>query len=279
MSSHEPLSPRLDDMEAERLKEKILIKRTSRKRHLRMVLILAAAMSLLAACGAAVLGCFDTMTGTNDTGDLTEIYGLNLENPPCTTVDGHTVTVQAVIRSDNMARVIYDITGSQSEVSAWQVLQGDDGTFSFRIQFLPGEASRSESGQPAPHKNFLRQTGYIGETSGGDSSRWFADIDLPLQTDSLDILVLSGNTDDGCMSVSLPPAVPDLQTELTDANIVLPSSNGEGDDITVTIRHVQITPFRLTLEGTYRTPSDYSSNIDPAQVYEIEIAGTRYPLR
>lgn len=255
MTAHETFSPALDDTETESLKKRILSKKISGRHPVRMFLVLAAVMCLLAACGAAAVGLFDSMAETNRTEDLVEAYGLTLDDPPSLTADGRTLTVQSIIRSDTTARIIYDVTGNSRQVTSWSTIRQEDGTILLRTQFLSGQTPYDENGAYT-HQNLLRQSGHMGKTEDGHAIRCFADIDIPEGTEHVDLFLLSEEHEAESLTLELPEPIPDLQAKLPDAPVTFSPPDKNGSDVDAVICRIQVTPFRLVLEGTFLSPVD-----------------------
>ncbi|MBS6397614.1 MAG: hypothetical protein KH452_10780 [Clostridiales bacterium] len=248
---HEPLSPELDAGEITALEQRILAKRPPRRKPLRLVLTLAAAMCLLAACGAAVLGLFDTMTAVNRTEQLVEEYSLTLEDVPSVTVDGHTVTAHAVIRSNGIARLIYDISGSSRQVSSWMIFQNEAGEHIYRIQLLAGPQTAKSlttlSQIEETGHSTLRQAGPIGKVSDTKAVRYFSDMDIPEDADHISLCVIAEDGSAQVMDLPLPDAIPEQGAE--DLNIPVAFEGTDHQPSGCTIRSIRITPFRITLTG------------------------------
>lgn len=266
MTAHETFSPALDDTETESLKKRILSKKISGRHPVRMFLALAAVMCLLAACGAAAVGLFDSMAETNRTEDLVEAYGLTLYDPPSLTADGRTLTVQSIIRSDTTARIIYDVTGNSRQVTNWSTIRQEDGTVLLRTQFLSGQTPYDENGTYT-HQNLLRQSGHMGKTEDGHAIRCFADIDIPEGTEHVDLFL---SPVDSLQGTGLEW---ENQITLYDAHgqEILVGKNGSYYSGGGSLGSQEQPDFQIELNSY--------DLIDPAEVYEAEIGGTRYILR
>lgn len=216
--------------------------------------MLAAAMCLLAACGAAALGLFDSMTGTNQTFALVEKYGTTMENAPSAETDGHTVTVRAILRSDTITRVIYDISGSKRSVNSWDRFKDAEGDTILRVQFLTNNQPSGHTDElPGSFKtvyNQLRQSGPIGKVPDENACRWYADFDLTENVASVSIYLLSERNGAEVIQVELPDPVAERELLLSDAPLMLPFGQ---DTISCKIQQVLITPFRVTLCGTHNS--------------------------
>ncbi len=252
IETYEPLTPPLDGRELDSLKKRVQGKICPKRRHLRLMLALAACMCLLAACGAVAMGLFGNMADTNQTAELVERYGLALEDAPSAEADGHTVTIRAIIRSDNIARIVYDISGSKRQILSWDTFRDGDGTVISRLQFFAhGQPSRPTQSQPDTSRdgghNSFRQSGPIGKTGTG-SYRWFADMDLPEDADSISLHVLSQSGEAEIIEAPLPDPVPEKTIYPNQAPIHLKTVDGETD---ITIESITVTPFRLKITGTY----------------------------
>lgn len=252
MAQYQPLSAPLTDSELQHLKRRVMSKSRPRHRARRISLALAAAVCLLAACGAAVIGLFDTMTGTNQTAAMVEEYGLTIENPQSAQVDGHTVTVHAVIRSDTIARIIYDVSGSRRQVSDWETFRDKDGRVVLRIQPVT-------NGQPSGHVDALpgfreteasqlRQSGFIGKTEDTGAMRCYADLDLTEDADTVSLYIQSESG--GAEVIEVPLLNPVPEKALTFEEPVQLTVSTRDGNLECELYSIVVTPFRLTVEGT-----------------------------
>lgn len=253
MTEYEPLSAPLSDTELQALKKRVLTKSRPRRKSYKLILAMAAVMCLLAACGAVVIGLFDTMTGTNQTAALVDKYSLTIDNPQSVTVDGHTVTVQAVIRSDTMARIIYDISGSRRVVRNFSSFRDAENRVISRIQALT-------NGQPSGHSDAVpgteevgysqtRQSGPIGKVSESNAMRYYTDLDLTEGADSVSLYVLSEQGGAEVIQTGLPNPIP--EKELTLQEPVSITYKGKESTVNCAVCKITVTPFRLTLGGTH----------------------------
>lgn len=252
IESYEPLSEPLSQLEMQALKKKVLAKAAPKKKNYKLILALAAAMCLLAACGAAAIGLFDSMTNVNQTETMVEKYGLTLDNPPSAAVDGHTITIQAVIRSDTIARIIYDVTGSERKANAWASFRDSQNRTLLRVQLC-------NDGQPAGHITDIpkletgrigqnRQSGPIGKAAESGSTRYFADMDLEENADSISIYILYEAGGAEVLQINLPEPIEEKNGSLPDA-VFYPYA-GEKNTAYI-FQNVTITPFRLILTGIH----------------------------
>lgn len=252
IETYAPLSEPLSQLEMQTLKKKVLAKAVQKKKPYKLILALAAAMCLLAACGAAAIGLFDSMTNVNRTEAMVEKYSLTLDNPPSATVDGHTVTVQAVIRSDTIARVIYDVTGSERKINSWNFFRDTQDQTLLRIQLC-------NDGQPTGYITDIpelvtgrigqnRQSGSIGKVPENDSIRYFTDMDLTENADTISMYILYEAGGAEVLQIDLPEPITEKCSSLPD--IVFYPDSGD-KNIEYTLENVTITPFRLTITGIH----------------------------
>lgn len=277
-----PLSEPLAEEEMLKLKQKILQKsRPKRKTH-RLILVLAAAMCLLVACGAVAIGLFDSMSDTNQTTEMVEKYSLALENPPSTTVDGHTVTVQAIICSDNIARVIYDITGSEKQLNDWTRFYDSEDRAILRIQMFTNGQPSGHTDVVPDHDNQIRQSSSIGKVPKNNSFRFFADLSLTDGTDTVSVYVLSEDNSAEVLQAELLEPIEEKELSFSDAAL---TATAEGVKI-----HCLIQKIRIGKDGSFFSASghtgdkDFSAELgsydllDPEEVAKIEIGGVKYPI-
>lgn len=252
IEAYEPLSEPLSQLEIQALKKNVLAKAAPKKKNYKLILALAAAMCLLAACGAAAIGLFDSMTGVNQTEAMVEKYGLALDNPPSAAVDGHTVTVQAVIRSNTIARIIYDVTGPERKANAWASFRDSQDRTLLRVQLC-------NDGQPTGHITDVpgletgrigqnRQFGPIGKVTETGSIRYFADMDLEENADTISMYILYEAGGAEVLQIDLPKAIAEKNCSLPDIAFYPDSDDKNTEYI---LENVTITPFRLTLTGIH----------------------------
>lgn len=245
-----PISPPLSEFEQVALKAKVVAK-IRRKKSVRFAFLIAAMLSLVA-CGVLSIGYFNTMTETNNTSALIEKYGTIFSNPQSATVDNHTITVQAVVRSDSIARVIFDISGNKKETLNYRFFKNKDDVTIMRLQFLA-------NGQPSGHSdlipgedglgyNLTRTSGIVGSVTESNSTRYFADVDLPKDASSISLYVLSQSGGAEVIQIALPNAIKNVSTTVNQANIHFKLSNEELD---CTMESVTVTPFKVILKGKY----------------------------
>lgn len=250
MAEYKPLSEPLDKRETQKLRKRVLSKISPVKKARRLALALAAAMCLLAACGAIAIGLFDSMSNVNRTEEMVEKYSLAFENPPSAAVEGHTVTVQAIIRSSSVARIIYDVTGSQSQISSWGHFINADGNIIRRIQsFFDDQPSGHTDTVPSPAFSQIRQSGPIGEVSGTGCTRYYADVNLPEDRDTVSLYIMSEEGGAEVLQLPLPEQIiADREAVLPDVPFLLDTDSGPME---CTIRRILITPFHLRVEGIH----------------------------
>lgn len=247
MTEYKPISEPLTEEEMLKLKQKVLQKSRPKRKTYRLILALAAAMCLLAACGAVAIGLFDSMSDTNQTTKMVEKYSLALENPPSATVDGHTVTVQAIIRSDNIARVIYDITGSERQLNNdWMTFRDSEDRAIIRVQMLTNGQPSGHTDILPDHENQMRQSASIGKIPENNSVRYFADLFLTEDADTVSVYVLSENGSAEVLQAELPEPIEEKELSLSDAALTV---TAEGVKIDCLLQKIRITPFRVTVEG------------------------------
>lgn len=105
MNDHPPLADALTAEETAALRAKVLARRP-KPRVLRGWRLAAAAAALcLVAAGAVVLGLFHPMSAANEANALVQKYGEVLDEPLTAEINGHTVSVKALLRGQNTLRV------------------------------------------------------------------------------------------------------------------------------------------------------------------------------
>ncbi len=113
MNDHPPLADALTAEETAALRQKVLARRP-RVAALRGWRVMAAAAALcLVAAGAVVLGLFHPMAAANETSALVQKYGVVLDEPLSTEINGHTISVKALLRGQDTLRVLYDVDHAQ----------------------------------------------------------------------------------------------------------------------------------------------------------------------
>lgn len=113
MNDHPPLADALTAEETAALRAKVLARRP-KPRVLRGWRLAAAAAALcLVAAGAVVLGLFHPMSAANETNALVQKYGEVLDEPLTAEINGHTVSVKALLRDKNTLRVLYDVDNAK----------------------------------------------------------------------------------------------------------------------------------------------------------------------
>lgn len=73
----------------------------------------AAAALCLVAAGAVVLGLFHPMSAANETNALVQKYGEVLDEPLTAEINGHTVSVKALLRGQYTLRILYDVDNAR----------------------------------------------------------------------------------------------------------------------------------------------------------------------
>lgn len=119
MNDHPPLADALTAEETAALRQKVLARRP-RVHVLRGWRLAAAAAALcLVAAGAVVLGLFHPMSAANETNALVQKYGEVLDEPLTAEINGHTVSVKALLRGQYTLRILYDVDNARG-------MEGDD---------------------------------------------------------------------------------------------------------------------------------------------------------
>lgn len=113
MNDHPPLADALTAEETAALRAKVLARRP-RVHVLRGWRLAAAAAALcLVAAGAVVLGLFHPMSAANETNALVQKYGEVLDEPLTAEINGHTVSVKALLRGQYTLRILYDVDNAR----------------------------------------------------------------------------------------------------------------------------------------------------------------------
>ena len=135
MNDHPPLADALTAEETAALRQKVLARRP-KPRVLRGWRLAAAAAALcLVAAGAVVLGLFHPMSAANETNALVQKYGEVLDEPLTAEINGHTVSVKALLRGQNTLRVLYDVDHAQG-LEPWDLVWS-----TANFTFIPTEES------------------------------------------------------------------------------------------------------------------------------------------
>lgn len=113
MNDYPPLAEPLTAEDTAALRAKVLARRP--KVHvLRGWRVVAAAAALcLVAAGAVVLGFFHPMSAANEANALVQKYGVVLDEPLTAEINGHTVSVKALLRGQYTLRVLYEVDNAQ----------------------------------------------------------------------------------------------------------------------------------------------------------------------
>lgn len=143
MNDHPPLADALTAEETAALRAKVLARRP-RVHVLRGWRLAAAAAALcLVAAGAVVLGLFHPMSAANETNALVQKYGEVLDEPLTAEINGHTVSVKALLRGQYTLRILYDVDNARG-------MEGDDLVWTPRIlRCTSPKAPARESGTTA----------------------------------------------------------------------------------------------------------------------------------
>lgn len=135
MDDHPPLADALTAEETAALRQKVLARRPE-LHALRGWRVMAAAAALcLVAAGAVVLGLFHPMSAANEANKLVQKYGVVLDEPLTAEINGHTVTVRALLRGQNTLRVLYDVDHAQG-LEPWDLVWS-----TANFTFIPTEES------------------------------------------------------------------------------------------------------------------------------------------
>ena len=113
MNDHPPLADALTAEETAELRAKVLARRPKLHALRGWRLAAAAAALCLVAAGAVVLGLFHPMSAANETNALVQKYGEVLDEPLTAEINGHTVSVKALLRDKNTLRVLYDVDNAK----------------------------------------------------------------------------------------------------------------------------------------------------------------------
>lgn len=274
IAEYAPLSSPLPEEELQALKKRVLSKSLPKRKPYKLMIALAAAMCLLAACGAIASGFFDSMTTMNQTTALVEKYGQILENPPSVTVDGHTEELPGyessvgycqLRQSGPIGRV--SETGSTRYFADFDLTDGAD-TVSLYVLSEDGTAEIMQIDLPEPaaeKQSVLPHVVYHLNADDQEIEYIFLQVTItPFR------ITLEGIHNDDSMN---------LWDNDPDWYSLIHLYNAEGKEI------------QIGREGTFYTaggslgPEDFSVTlgsynlIDPEEIVEIEIDGNRYPLQ
>lgn len=119
MNDHPPLADALTAEETAALRQKVLARRPKPRVLRGWRLATAAAALCLVAAGAVVLGLFHPMSAANETNALVQKYGEVLDEPLTAEINGHTVSVKALLRGQYTLRILYDVDNARG-------MEGDD---------------------------------------------------------------------------------------------------------------------------------------------------------
>ena len=121
MNDNPPLADALTAKETAALRQKVLARRPRLHALRGWRLVAAAAALCLVAAGAVVLGLFHPMSAANETNALVQKYGEVLDEPLTAEINGHTVSVKALLRGQNTLRVLYDVDHAQG-LEPWDLV-------------------------------------------------------------------------------------------------------------------------------------------------------------
>lgn len=216
MNDHPPLSEPLTAQETAALREKVLARRPK----LRVVrgwrVAIAAAALCLVAAGAVVLGFFQPMSTANEANALVQKYGEVLDAPLTAEINGHTVSVKALLRGQYTLRILYDVDNAQG-------MEPDDlvwDTANFTL-YKPEGASERKWDYGASNADVGPISGYaVGpwdvryEASESDTLSCFVDIPLLYEKGNVRTLYIRDLTDYSAKA-SVKITLPDAPTTLT----------------------------------------------------------------
>ena len=280
MNDRPPLAEPLTAEEAAVLRQKVLARRP-KPRVLRSWRLIAAAAALcLVAAGAVVLGFFHPMSAANETNALVQKYGEVLDEPLTAELNGHTITVKALLRGQNTLRVLYDVDNAQG-LEPWDLVWS-----TANFIYIPTEESALDK-RMYTVTNF--GTGLCGgyaigpfETRGAasesDTLSCFVDIPLhsnPTKARTLWIGDLNNYDAKASVQVQLPEAVEPVAVAL-DTSIELKGGPWFHYDLTdeereafpdgtFNITGLRIEPLAVSLVG-----SDYKSEPRNLSRYNVQ---------
>lgn len=148
--------------------------------------------------------------------------------------------------------MIFDISGNKKETLNYRFFKNKDDVTIMRLQFLA-------NGQPSGHSdlipgedglgyNLTRTSGMVGSVTESNSTRYFADVDLPKDASSISLYVLSQSGGAEVIQIALPDAIKNVSATVNQSNIHFKLSNEELD---CTMESVTVTPFKVILKGKY----------------------------
>ena len=264
IDDHPPLSEPLTAEDTAALRAKVLA-RSRKPRVLRSWRILAAAAALcLAAAGAVALGFFHPMSTANKATALVQKYGEVLEEPLTAEINGHTVSVRALLRGQYTLRVLYDVDNAQG-------MEPDDlvwDTANFTL-YKPETASGKKWDYSARNAEVGPISGYAVGTwddryaaSENDTLSCFVDIPLLYEKGDIRTLYIRDLTDYSAKA-SVKITLPDAPTTLTvdvDKTIALKGGHWfhadltdeeaeEYPDATFAIQQIRVEPLAVSVRG------------------------------
>lgn len=219
MNDHPPLADALTAEETAALRQKVLA-RCPKPRVLRGWRLAAAAAALcLVAAGAVVLGLFHPMSAANETNALVQKYGEVLDEPLTAEINGHTVSVKALLRGQYTLRILYDVDNARG-------MEGDDlvwDTANFTL-YKPKGASERKWDYGASNVDVGPISGYaVGpwdgryEASENDTLSCFVDIPLLYEKGNNRTLYIGDLTNysaKASVKITLPDAPPTLTVDV-----------------------------------------------------------------
>jgi hypothetical protein len=219
MNDHPPLADALTAEETAALRQKVLARRP-KPRVLRGWRLAAAAAALcLVAAGAVVLGLFHPMSAANETNALVQKYGEVLDEPLTAEINGHTVSVKALLRGQYTLRILYDVDNARG-------MEGDDlvwDTANFTL-YKPKGASERKWDYGASNVDVGPISGYaVGpwdgryEASENDTLSCFVDIPLLYEKGNNRTLYIGDLTNysaKASVKITLPDAPPTLTVDV-----------------------------------------------------------------
>ena len=216
MDEHPPMAEPLTAEETAALRARVLARRP-RVHVLRGWRLVAAAAALcLVAAGAVVLGLFHPMSAANETNALVQKYGEVLDEPLTAEINGHTVTVRALLRGQNTLRILYDVDnarGMEADDLVWD-------TANFTL-YKPKGASERKWDYVASHAEVGPISGYaVGpwdtRYAASESDTLSCFVDIPLQRASTaERTLYIGDLTNYSAKASMKITLPDAPTTLT----------------------------------------------------------------
>lgn len=278
MNDHPPLSEPLTAQETAALREKVLARRPK----LRVVrgwrVAIAAAALCLVAAGAVVLGFFQPMSTANEANALVQKYGTVLDAPLTAEINGHTVSVKALLRGQYTLRILYDVDNAQG-------MEPDDlvwDTANFTL-YKPETASEKKWDYGARNAEVGPISGYAvgpwdGRYAASESDTLSCFVDIPLLYEksnnrTLYIGDLTNYSAKASVKITLPDAPPTLTVDVK-KTIALKGghwfhydmTNEEAEqypDATFDIQEVRIEPLAVSVIGkSHGSPAGGNSRYD-----------------